>query len=287
MRLQRSDLFAAYLKKLAQWFWLGNRYLFILLVATSLAGCVSPQQPTRQERSDSSKRGASAFVGHLADSERASFALFASDSPASMTFFIHDRNSLFQIEKSRLVLGLATGITHDGYLMTAAHTAKRHCVVLGFMDGSLKPAKARVVYKKSLPSFGEEFAILHVENRIDRPLRLGDLHSEQNQVRAFACDRGVRGRMIVLSGQIVKRSKGGADRGISKVWTDLPAWHGDSGGALMTPDGDLVGVITGAFRPWFSHKTLGVACVPGKELIQSIIVADRLNSKKTPRIVSP
>ncbi|MDD5260705.1 MAG: serine protease [Methylacidiphilales bacterium] len=204
-----------------------------------------------------------------------------------INFSINGSHCIWKIESPDCLLGLATGITQDGYLITAAHAAKPHCGVLGWMEGKLATARARVVYKKSFGEPGAEFAILHIENHIDNPLRLEPLKSDQKQVYALASELGPNGRLIVLAGQILNQSKVGADEGISVISTNLPTQPGDSGGAVLSPNGNLIGLNTGFNMPWLSFKVFHTACAPSKELVMSIIERDRQESKKSMPISKP
>ena len=64
--------------------------------------------------------------------------------------------------------------------------------------------------------------------------------------------------------------------------TDLPLWHGDSGGPLLSGDGRLIGVFTEYFW-WFdvSRKWRTTFFFPNREFVQGLIARDRASGKQT------
>ena len=147
---------------------------FVALSLRLLTGCLSLGRPSKRHREEAAARGAKELVAHGSKLERATFLAAASDRPASFEVSSNDHKITFHFVAPNGFYGLATGISEDGYLMTAAHvvTRREHCYVVGWMDGKPAVSPARVVYKKLGRKFGEDLAILHVDKHLDRPINL-------------------------------------------------------------------------------------------------------------------
>lgn len=56
---------------------------------------------------------------------------------------------------------------------------------------------------------------------------------------------------------------------------DLPLRHGDSGGALLTAAGEVIGVTSSYKMPWITMKLAQIACLPSPDRVRAIIDRDR------------
>ena len=149
--------------------------------------------------------------------------------------------------------------------------------------------------------FGADWAILHVDKHLDAHLQLGMLDSAENEIYAFGLDwksggkyitmdRQSGGKFIVVAGKVVRRPKPIPGKDISILVTDLPLWRGDSGGAVMSKDGKLVGVFVGVDIPLTTLKPSRaprIACVPDMDRVLSIIAKDRLNANEPNKSLHP
>ena len=243
-------------------------------------GCLSLARPSKQQREAASARAAKELLAvHHSEIERSTFLVYANDRPAAFDFSNHGDKGDFKFI-SPMTSGLATGTSNDGYLLTAAHVVKEHCYVMGWMDGKLAISPARVIYKKFGNEFGAELAILHVGKHLDCPIKLGTLDPAGNDIYAFACDRQpAEVKIIAVAGKIIRRPEPKPNEDMSIMATDLPLWLGDSGGAVMSKDGKLVGVFTAVSRSLTTFKVSRLASVPDINRVQSIIEADRLKIK--------
>src|SRR5207244_4436353 len=144
------------------------------------------------------------------------------------------------------------------------------------MEGKPAVFPARVVYKQLGREFGEDLAILRVDKRLDCPIQLGTLDSAGSEIYAFALDRQAGVKFTAVAGKVVLRPKPNPGKDISIMETDLPLWKGDSGSAVMSKDGKLVGVFIGVDIPLTTFKASRIACVPDMDRVLSIIANDRL-----------
>ena len=220
------------------------RSIIFTLSLILLTGCLSLAQPSKRHREEASARATEELVAHRSKLEGVTFLVLASDRPASYEVSSQDDKFYFKFVDPKTGVGLATGISEDGYLITAAHvTTRQHCYVVGWMEGKPAVFPARVVYKQLGREFGEDLAILRVDKRLDCPIQLGTLDSAGSEIYAFALDRQAGVKFTAVAGKVVLRPKPNPGKDISIMETDLPLWKGDSGSAVMSKDGKLVGVF--------------------------------------------
>jgi len=246
-----------------------------------LAGCLSLARPSKQHREEASARAAKELLAaHYSEIGKSTFLVYASERPASIDFSSHGDKVDFKW-MSPMVCGLATGISDDGYLLTAAHVVKEHCYVIGWMDGKQAIAPARLVYKKHGSESGAELAILHVDRHLDNPIGLGILDPGESDIYAFSCVRQpAEVKVIAVAGKVVRRPEPRLNGDVSVMTTDLPLWLGDSGGAVMSKDGKLVGVFIAVSRSLTTFRVSRLASVPDMDRVRSIIEKDRLEAKE-------
>ena len=256
-----------------------SRVLFALAL-TLLPGCLSLARPSKQDREEASARAGKWLAAHRSEVGKSTFLVFASDRPTSFESSSYEDKFNYKFARPEMDSGLATGISDDGYLLTAAHVVNEYCYVVGWMDGKPAVSPARVVYKKFGREFGEELAILHVDNHLDGPIPLGTLDSAESDVYTFACDRQAELKVVIIAGKIIQRSEPKPNEDAAVIVMDSPLWFGDSGGAIMSKDGKLVGVFVGVSRSFKFFKVPRFACVPDMDRVQSIIEADRLITKE-------
>lgn len=259
------------------------RFLVPVLIVCSvsaLTGCLSMAKPSRGVREEAFARAAKDLAAHRSELQKVTFLVYASDSPAAFDFANHGDKIDMHFESRELFSGLATGISSDGYLLTAAHVVKAHCYVAGWMGGQQIVAPARVVYQESGDEFGEDLAILHVDEPLDSAIRLGKLDPAENEVYAFSCDREPEVKIIVVAGKILHGPEATPKGDLSIMDMDLPLWIGDSGSAVMTKEGRQVGVFVGISGSRMKLSISRVACVPDMDRVLAIIEKDRAESRE-------
>jgi len=238
--------------------------------ALLLVGCETAPEPSRQERLDSGQKAP------VLD-DRAVFFLVGSSQPIKLTSFSANGNSFdLKFDCAAPNFGaLATAFTKDGYLLTAGHAAKAHMLVIGVMNGEVRAVSARVVYNKSFGTFGTDLAIIHVDQSIDFPLALGEFRPDQSEVFGLGADRESSFKIVVIGGKVRSSMRSKTSDQVVLLDTDLPSWHGDSGGGVVSRDGHLIGVITGFQTKWSALRNAKLVCAPSKDLIDSIVAKDR------------
>lgn len=249
------------------------RFLFVTFLAALgvfLGGCETVLRPSAKTRRESG------VMAPKVD-DRAVFFLIGSNSPLTITSFSgEERTFNFKFANVGPYFGgLATAFTHDGYLLTAGHEASAYLLVIGVMDGRVRVAPARVVYKQSFGTYGTDLAIIHVDQRIDHPLPLGQFVEGQHDVYGLAWDLDTQLKVLMIGGKIRSAARSALSDQIVLLDTDLPSWHGDSGGGALSRDGKLIGIITGFKTKWSEFHNAKNVCAPSKGFIESIVAKDR------------
>ncbi|MEM1223217.1 MAG: serine protease [Verrucomicrobiota bacterium] len=257
--------------------------LNVILLSLLVSGCIAPKPPApppEDLRRSSANEGAKQISDRFPGIKRSAFIVFSSDDPIEYKFTANGSSFSWESNnprQSKIYSGLATALTTDGYLLTAAHSVRPHCGVVGYIDGSLQTAKCRIVYD-GRDTTGEDFAILHIGYPVDYALPLNDLTAEEEILYAFSFNRlGSTPSVDILSGQLIKdRLHPIKEKGI--LLCDIPFYMGDSGGGVMTKDGKLIGINLGAQRSFFSSKSYRRIYIPNRDLINEIIAEDRLKN---------
>jgi hypothetical protein len=253
--------------------------VLLVLVLTLLTGCLSLARPGKEQRDEAFARAAKQLAAHRAELKKVTYLVFASERPAPLEFSSHGDQVDIKSMSPGMGLGLATGISDDGYLLTAAHVVEEHCYVVGWMDGQPALSPARVVCKKFGREFGEELAILHVDKHLDCPIPLGTLGPADSDIYTFACNWQPDAKLVIVAGKIIQRPEPKPGKDASRMAMEAPLWKGDSGGGVLSGAGKLVGVFVGVSRSLTTLKVSRVACVPDMNRVLAIIEADRSKTK--------
>jgi len=244
----------------------------LLLVA--LAACEALVRPTREARIASAEAGEAHFAGRMDRLRRSVFFTLSSDSAQEPDVAAREGRFTITPHGGAWVSALASGITRDGYLMTAAHVLRRHNWAVGWMDGALGIRPARVVERRDYGAVGAEFAILRVEAAVDSPLPLMAREGFAGDIYVMAAERGGGHGIECLAGRVLGYSTALGASACFVVRADLPTRHGDSGGPVLSSDGQLIGVDVGWEMPAFSGPVRTLCC-PNPAVVLSIIEGDR------------
>lgn len=250
-----------------------------------LSGCTTFTHPSASERKASIAEAVAGLKQEVLEHvSKSTFQVINSASPFTFEFTANGSDFHYEIQlASKTATGsaaLATAISKDGYLLSAAHVARPYVAVIGWMDGAVRMKFARVVYKKYFGTFGAEIAVLHVEATLDSPLALHDRDAKQAKVYAFVRNFENDSTLAVVAGHIFHVTTSELEPQIAVAGTDLTTWRGDSGGGVMSPDGYLIGVTTG-YK--FALEGARLVCMPSPQFIEGIVGNDRadLSNKKT------
>ena len=253
-----------------------------MILCLAITGCQSSSVvQSKAKREASAKKGEADLKPYLPQIAPSVFYLFASEEDLNLRLKRDGDETIFEWNDVETG-GIATAITEDGYLITAAHSVAQYTSALGMVNNSLALFPARIVAHRVSRGYGGEFAIIHISKQIDSPVELGELDPTDSRIYSIAFDReSIQWKLLTLSGQIIGEPIRIPGEEISAFPTDLPARPGDSGGGVLTAKGQLVGVVTrvdAKLIPFNTERRTWV-CIPDKDLILSIIEEDRAKQR--------
>jgi hypothetical protein len=148
------------------------------------------------------------------------------------------------------------------------------------MDGRIDVAAARVVTKASFPEFGAEYAVLKIDRSLDRPCKLA--HGGASGIVYAVGAHGWFGLEYIAGSVRSTKVLSAEGQGGTLVISDIPMWHGDSGGPLFASNGRLIGINTAVhyeFSKWRMHYDR-YSFAPDANDVESQIDRDRTQYKK-------
>jgi hypothetical protein len=232
-------------------------------------------RPTPEIRAASATR-AVANLGHTERQiEHTSFWLLGSSHPIAANFVSRGEEFSVSFQDPNLYAGLATAITPDGYLITAAHMVRPYMCVIGWSEGRESIAPVRVVHVEKDRHPGAEYAIIKADGVHLEPAPLGAVGAVQEKLYASAWEPKPSFRRIILDGEVTAR-EGAAVTGLGRVVaTDIPFYRGDSGGGVFSADGHFVGIVVCFYVPWSTDVVSRLIFAPDRQMIIRHIDADR------------
>ena len=204
--------------------------------------------------------------GALDAYSRAVISVAAELTPSVAALYRSERNSSGRVESGT---GSAVVFTDDGFLLTNAHVVgNAGSGTVSFADGTSSPF--RVIGTDPL----SDLAVVRADGPTPPPARLGDAATLQvgQLVVAVGNPLGLAGSVtagvVSALGRSLPSRSGGTVRIIDNViQTDAALNPGNSGGALATASGEVVGINTAV-----AGFGLGLA-VPINDTTRSIITA--------------
>lgn len=212
----------------------------------ALAGCASAPHPSDQQRADAlagyekliafDRTAVMGGVYYLVSIEE-DFKKFALDAGTGNVQWEFSGTKDFK-------QGLAVGIDRRGFLMTARHVLSAHNYVIGEFGDGFAIKRARVVLQGDVAN-DLDYAVLQVDADIPFALDLAPEPKVGDVVFAVIFDKNDQapgGARLFTAGQI--RGTYPVPSG-TVIDSTLPIRAGDSGGAVLTPAGKLVGITQG------------------------------------------
>jgi S1-C subfamily serine protease len=240
-------------------------------------GCMVAVRPSDGDRDDSYVGLAAEFHTYWGPSVDATCIVLSASEPIEFAPEATNdgRHTFAHHVPKDAVHGLGVAIGRDGYLLTAAHLINRHIYVLGLIDGHHDMKVARVVCSEQIRA-GAEMAILRIDGTFDSAL---ELKRPDHPRFVFAIGSSRRASMyrIKLAGHVTDLGAATAsDAGVS-IGSDMPTWHGDSGGPVLSPEGDLIGITIGVEAHTEGLKIVGnhLTWSPNPQHVAELIARDR------------
>ena len=101
--------------------------------------------------------------------------------------------------------------------------------------------------------------MIRVDGRPDYCARFGEIPSVGEPVFAVVANRppnGIGGALDLAGGTILDEGPDHSGGPGPVIVTDVPLWHGDSGGPLFSGAGELVGINSAIQFTWFGRRSV-------------------------------
>lgn len=248
----------------------------------SLCGCASLVKPSDDTRHTSYDKIQNLMAADREAVRRQTYVVFSGDSHFTMTMTDPKTGHIKWSStggKYTFTRGLAIGIDNDGYLLTAGHVARSNTFVMGWFNGRIDLQPARLVFRNDF-KFPADVALLKVEGKMDHCAIFGNKPKVGDRVFAVADyykSKEAVGMIDFVGGTVTGVKNGPSGSSVTLIRSDVPLWHGDSGGPLLSSTGKLVGVFS-------EFDWLGVyrttSFLPDIEFIRSLIAVDRASNRE-------
>jgi S1-C subfamily serine protease len=267
---------------------------FAGLLAVAVVGFVILQRieswfiPTDQVRHAAFKRYQSLFTGNQTNALNQIYTVISGLNLNAGQFRSRSDGIYFAGTNESVNIGMAIGLEPDGYLLTATHVLRGNTVVIGSFNGKLDIKPARVVFKSDSKTHAD-VALLKVDAHLYRQAVFGRKPQVRDRVFAVVSDyvteSNCEGYASFTAGKVLEVTRDPGGSAVDLVYTDVPFRAGDSGGALLSSNGELIGVDT-AFTcgpPWLGYSSWAdlpprqMSFLPDKQFVQNIIAEDRAN----------
>ncbi len=257
--------------------------LFAALASAALlvAGCHSALEPSVHERFASFRQQQRAFVGDPIAVVLETYLVIAG-GPGAWQPSIDSATGALRLPpapQGAYVQGLGVGIDPGGYLLTARHVLRERLFVVGWINGRLDVRPASVVAMGAPSIARADFAVVRIPGRLDYTARYGMAPRRGDPVFAVVCNRGrddIGGELGLAGGTVVDGGLDASGRTDPLIATDIPLWHGDSGGPLLSSAGNFVGINSAIEFSWLSGGYFKrLSFYPEEALVRRIIAADK------------
>ncbi len=264
--------------------------IFLPLAAALVGGCLSPPEPNLQQRGMSFRLRQKEFKADSVATVLQTCLVIAAGRDAREPA-LDPRTGQIAIPPApdgTYTQGLCVAVDPAGYLLTAAHVLREQDFVIGWFGGALRILPARMVPAIGPALLGADLAVIRVEGRPDYCAHLGTIPAMGDPVFAVVCNRlpkGIGGALDLAGGTVLDEEPDPTGGNGQVIGTDVPLWHGDSGGPLFTGAGDLVGINSAIKFSWFGKRqVLGgfsrVSFFPDEGSVRQVIAADRAQALK-------
>ncbi len=255
----------------------------VILFSLAFCGCKTLLQPSDRTRYSAYTARKSAFHGDEKAAIRQTYFVFSYDQTAEPPIYDPKTRKIKTPEGTGEFFsqGLAVGIGHDGYLITAGHVLGKYNYVFGWLDDQLQLKPCRIIVCENDPDSDLDFALIKVEGTIEKPVGISAAPKANDPVFAVVCYREKGRRLGLTAGSVLDIQPPASGEAIHLINTDLPLWRGDSGGPVLSDSGELIGITTGGHYRWritgYSFKKL--CFLPEKDFVHDLVAQDRASGQ--------
>jgi len=245
--------------------------LLVAAVAALASGCRVPAPPSVPARRASFERLQGGFRGDRVELKRRTYLVFSGGPDFRVSLDSSTGAMEFLGSDDGFSAGLGTGITADGFILTAAHCLRSgtNVHVVGWLSGTLACASARVVFQRRSDGHAG-LAVLQVDAAVVCFPELAPPPESGAPVFAVVCHRQGTAMELDLAGGTLRGIRTeAADAPARIIESNLPLTFGDSGGPLVSADGRLIGINTGITYGLRRHWSDSV--VLDQDLLQTVL----------------
>jgi S1-C subfamily serine protease len=262
-----------------------RRLMAPLIIAVTLMGCKSPYvAPNDAQRVTSFRSFADERIGGQTAGEYlfARTAVLLSGAPlaairvdgASAVLTFHDPNAGQANGLFALGTGHAAVVDTRGYLLTAGHVVTAsNLYLIYYLNGIPHVVVPRLAARK------DDVALLHIPAQLtdNFPIARNDPPAGTNLLALGFTEPKARSETVR---ELVPEALAGAVVGVhvmgpamAAVVAQMPIRRGDSGGALITPNGEMVGIVCRAYNDG-GNRTDVIALQPSQDWVNAQIASD-------------
>jgi S1-C subfamily serine protease len=210
-------------------------------------------KPSDELRQDSYIQNQGLFSGRQDLAKQATYTILSGASQFRADMDTEHKKVDWSGGERGFTSGLAVGCEPDGYLITASHVLKATNFVLGWFDGKMDVKPARVIFKRNAKTHAD-LALIKVDARLEYCGVLGEKPKAGDPVFAVIGYRTRTGVAIGLAGgNVLSVEPDPVGGSLDLIMTNVPLWHGDSGGPLLSGNGHVVGINSGLSFAWRNH----------------------------------
>jgi S1-C subfamily serine protease len=247
--------------------------LIAMLACSMTCGCELLHKPSDELRHNSYIRSQKLFTGSQDLAKSQTYIILSGASQFTAAMDLEKKKVDWFGGERGFSSGLAVGWEPDGYLITAAHTLHATNFVLGRFDGKMDVRPARVIFKRDAKTHAD-FALIKVEARLEHCGVSDEKPKAGDQVFAVVGYRTATGVAIGFAGgKVLSVEPDPVGGSLDLIRSDVPLWHGDSGGPLLSSNGRVVGINSGLSFTWRRHWA--DSFLLDNQFIQELIIKDR------------
>jgi S1-C subfamily serine protease len=194
---------------------------------------------------------------------------------ASVILTFHDAHAGKAHDEFRLDIGHAAVVDARGYLLTADHViTASNLYLIYYLDGIPHVVVPRLVAHR------DDIALLHIPAELTDilPIARNDPQLGSNVLALGFTEPKARSRTVrglapeALAGAVIGVHVSGT--AMAAVIAQMPIRRGDSGGALITTNGEMVGIVCRAFDAG-GKRTGAIAVQPAQDWVSAQIARDQ------------
>jgi S1-C subfamily serine protease len=244
-----------------------------ILACSTTCGCKLLPKPSDELRHESYIRTQKLFSGSQELAKKQTYIILSGAARFRAAIDSESKKVEWSGGENGFASGLAVACEADGYMLTTAHALDATNFVLGWFDGKMDVKPARVIFKRHSNTHAD-LALIKVEAQLEHFGVSGEKPRAGDQVFAVVGFRTRTGVAIgFAAGRVLSVEPDPVGGSLDLIRSDVPLWHGDSGGPLLSCNGRVVGINSGLTFTLRNHWS--DSFYPDNRFIKALITKDR------------